>query len=249
MIMDDDEKFDMIRRDIIPHSYKGRAIGVITARSIFREFGAKIIVGGRKIQDDYYEAKARADGAVYGELADPDDKLPPPGIAYNRNQYVAWHGASSVYHTQPSAPTPVFPKKKKVLVTQENWMYEHAKAASGFNQMLLEQRAQHFRSGIYEPHTNIQMFARISQPSRIARWRILSKDSPRDHAVVDTALEGYPFTIPGDGLKDVDPSVYEACSEEVKEAIREQQRKEHRIESVYEGGEQVHGLRARLKLN
>lgn len=106
IIMDDDEKFDMIARNLIPHSYKGRAIGVVTARSVFREFGARIVVAGRRITDDYWEQKARDDGAVEGSLADPDDKPPPPGQGeYNRNKYVAWHGASSVYHTgQPSVP-------------------------------------------------------------------------------------------------------------------------------------------------
>lgn len=132
IIADDDEKFDMISRELIPHSYKGRAIGIVTARSIFREFGAKIIVGGRKVVDDYYEQEARDRGDVEGEIADPTDKLPLPGQEYNRNQYVAWHGASSVYHTgQPTVPTVATPvRRKKVPITSENWMLEHAQAAS-----------------------------------------------------------------------------------------------------------------------
>lgn len=133
IIVDEEEKFDMIHRDLIPHSYKGRAIGVVTARSVFREFGARIIVGGRKITDDYFETAAREAGVVEGELADPQDRLPPPGEAYNRNQYVAWHGASSVYHTgQPSVPSAQIAqaqRKKKVIVTDTNWMLEHARSA------------------------------------------------------------------------------------------------------------------------
>ena len=35
VIVDEDEKRDLIDRDIIPHSYKGRSIGVVTARSVF----------------------------------------------------------------------------------------------------------------------------------------------------------------------------------------------------------------------
>lgn len=134
IIIDDEAKRDLIERDIIPHSYKGRAIGVVTARSVFREFGAKIVVGGKKILDDYDEAAARERGDVEGELAVPDDKLPTPGEPYNRNQYVAWHGASAVYHTgQPSVPMaggkPVDSKKRRVPVTDDNWMVEHARAA------------------------------------------------------------------------------------------------------------------------
>jgi len=134
IIIDDEAKRDLIDRHIIPHSYKGRAIGVVTARSVFREFGAKIVVGGRKITDEYYVQEARERGEVEGELAVPEDKLPPPGEPYNRNQYVAWHGASSVYHTTgPSIPLPtgkvVDSKKRKVTVTGVNWMMEHAREA------------------------------------------------------------------------------------------------------------------------
>jgi chromatin structure-remodeling complex protein RSC7 len=134
IIIDDDAKRDLIERDIIPHSYKGRAIGVVTARSVFREFGAKIVIGGRKVIDDYNVKAARERGDVEGEIAVPEDRLPPPGEPYNKNQYVAWHGASAVYHTgAPSVPLPsgkiVDPKKRKVTVTGDNWMIEHAREA------------------------------------------------------------------------------------------------------------------------
>lgn len=134
IIIDDEAKRDLIDRDILPHSYKGRAIGVVTARSVFREFGAKIVVGGKKITDDYNVQEARERGDVEGEVAVPEDRVPPPGEVYNRNQFVAWHGASNVYHT--TAPAVQFPigkavdsKKRKVTVTGDNWMLEHAREA------------------------------------------------------------------------------------------------------------------------
>lgn len=133
IIVEEAEKRDLIARDIIPHSYKGRAIGVVTARSVFREFGARIIIGGKKVIDDYYAQAARDRGDVEGEIADQNDKLPPPGEPYNKNQYVAWHGASSVYHTGvPSVPVAngkVIPGKRKLNITSANWQFEHARAA------------------------------------------------------------------------------------------------------------------------
>lgn len=132
IIVDDDEKRDMIEREIIPHSYKGRAIGIVTARSVFREFGARIIIGGRRIIDDYDVAKARAEGAVEGEIADPTDRF-VEGEPYNKNQYVAWHGASAVYHqSAPVVQTPAGKpeiKKRRVNVNDTNWMLEHAREA------------------------------------------------------------------------------------------------------------------------
>lgn len=132
IIVDDEEKRDMIERDIIPHSYKGRSIGIVTARSVFREFGAKIIIGGKRIVDDYSVAQGRAEGVVEGAIADPEDQF-IPGQPYNKNQYVAWHGASAVYHTNtPAVPVPSGKpeyKKRKVNVNDTNWMLEHAREA------------------------------------------------------------------------------------------------------------------------
>ncbi|KAL4896532.1 chromatin remodelling complex Rsc7/Swp82 subunit-domain-containing protein [Aspergillus ambiguus] len=182
IIIDDDAKRDLIERDVIPHSYKGRAIGVVTARSVFREFGAKIIVGGRKIIDDYNVKAARERGDVEGELAVPEDKLPPPGEPYNRNQFVAWHGASSVYHTQtPAAPLPtgkaVDSKKRKVTVTGDNWMLEHAREASNYNSLLSNARRVNLE-GTYEIHTNVMQYPKIMQPTH-ARWERLPPPDPR----------------------------------------------------------------------
>lgn len=133
IIIDEEEKRDMIDRELIPHSYKGRAIGIVTARSVFREFGAQIIVGGKRVIDDYEVAKARTDGIVEGELADPNDNI-KEGEAYNKNQYVAWHGASSVYHSgAPTVPMAngkaADAKKRRIVVTDVNWMLEHAREA------------------------------------------------------------------------------------------------------------------------
>lgn len=133
IIIGEDEKKDLISRDIIPHSYKGRAIGVVTARSVFREFGARIVIGGRKIIDDYQVQAAKERGDIEGELADPNDRLPPPGEPYNKNQYVAWHGASQVYHNNapsvPLQPGKPAPGKRKTNITTSNWQFEHAREA------------------------------------------------------------------------------------------------------------------------
>ena len=134
IILAEEAKKDLIDRNLIPHSYKGRAIGVVTARSVFREFGARIIIGGKKIIDDYQVSAARANGDIEGELANPEDRVPGGGEEYDRNKYVAWHGASAVYHTgAPSVPITngkaMEGKKRRVIVTGANWMFEHAREA------------------------------------------------------------------------------------------------------------------------
>ncbi|KOS20137.1 Chromatin structure-remodeling complex subunit rsc7 [Escovopsis weberi] len=167
IIVDDEEKRDMIEREIIPHSYKGRSIGIVTARSVFLEFGARIVVGGRRIVDDYAVAQARAEGVPEGQIADPDDRY-NPAEPYNKNQYVAWHGASAVYHTNlPSAPVPMGKtemKKRRVNVNDVNWITEHAREASAFNASINAIRKFN-NQGVYDVHTNIVQYPAIMQPT------------------------------------------------------------------------------------
>ena len=53
-----EEKMDLIERHIIPNSYKGRSVNLVVARSIFREFGARVINQGKKVIDDFWEQRA-----------------------------------------------------------------------------------------------------------------------------------------------------------------------------------------------
>ncbi|KAF5021407.1 hypothetical protein F66182_6556 [Fusarium sp. NRRL 66182] len=202
IIVDDDEKRDMIERDIIPHSYKGRSIGIVTARSVFREFGARIIVGGKRITDDYNVAQARAEGVVEGQVADPEDHF-VEGEPYNKNQYVAWHGASAVYHTNvPSVPIPngkIESKKRKVNVNDMNWMLEHAREArcvqhpplcspdikilwllttnphSTFNASINAIRKLN-NGGVYDIHTNVVQYPATMQPTRARIEQVAPED-------------------------------------------------------------------------
>ncbi|KAJ8130560.1 hypothetical protein O1611_g3071 [Lasiodiplodia mahajangana] len=220
IIVDDEEKRDMIDREIIPHSYKGRAIGVVTARSVFREFGALIVVGGKRVIDDYEVAKARAEGVVEGEIADPNDRY-VVGEQYNKNQYVAWHGASAVYHSgapsQPAQSGKVDIKKRRVNITDMNWQLEHAREASRFNAELAAVRRQNI-AGVYDVHTNTMQYPAIMQPTHArieqvadssspidsnsnSRFPPLDPRIPRNFTVIDTYME-----TPATGIS---PAVYE----------------------------------------
>ncbi|KAG8525890.1 uncharacterized protein KY384_000650 [Bacidia gigantensis] len=186
IIIAEDAKKDLIDRGLIPHSYKGRAIGVVTARSVFREFGAKIVVGGRKITDDYLVAEAGARGDVEGEYAVPEDEVPGGAEGYDRNRYVAWHGASAVYHAGASSVPllngkPVESKKRKVVVTGANWMYEHAMQASRFNSLTTAQRHLNL-NGMYNVHTNFMQYPKIMQPTQ-ARWERVESRPPASHTM------------------------------------------------------------------
>lgn len=193
--LNDTEKLDLVSRDLLPHSYKGRTIGVVTARSIFREFGARIIVGGRKAVDDYYENAARAAGGE-GELADPTDTVPAVGEEYDRSQYVAWLGGSHPVDTSamyqsnlqsvlqahkqdaaaPSEPASApAPDAALVAATTQD--------ASAFNAVLTARRrallARCLAEPLLEPHTGVRFVPAATQPrgARICRLRDVAPEN------------------------------------------------------------------------
>ena len=63
------EKEELINREILPYSYRSRQIAVVTARSMFRQFGSRVIKDGRRVRDDYWEAKAIKQGFTEQDAA------------------------------------------------------------------------------------------------------------------------------------------------------------------------------------
>ncbi|KAF7131336.1 hypothetical protein CNMCM5793_004450 [Aspergillus hiratsukae] len=73
------EKDDLIQQDVLPYSYRSRQIAIVSAKSIFRQFGSRVIVNGRRVRDDYWESKARKQGFTEDDLA--GEKRPGAGKA------------------------------------------------------------------------------------------------------------------------------------------------------------------------
>ena len=63
------EKDDLIHQEILPYSYRSRQIAIVTAKSMFRQFGSRVILHGRRVRDDYWEAKARKQGFTEEDMA------------------------------------------------------------------------------------------------------------------------------------------------------------------------------------
>ncbi|KAK7744191.1 hypothetical protein SLS53_003712 [Cytospora paraplurivora] len=69
IIANQTEKDDLVNQEILPFSYRSRQIAIVTARSMFRQFGSRVIVNGRRVRDDYWETKARKQGFTEADLA------------------------------------------------------------------------------------------------------------------------------------------------------------------------------------
>ncbi|KAF7549361.1 hypothetical protein G7Z17_g6448 [Cylindrodendrum hubeiense] len=63
------EKDDLIQQEIIPFSYRSRLIAIVAARSMFRQFGSRVIMNGRRVRDDYWETNARKRGFTEADIA------------------------------------------------------------------------------------------------------------------------------------------------------------------------------------
>ncbi|KAF2401346.1 hypothetical protein EJ06DRAFT_388221 [Trichodelitschia bisporula] len=103
------EKDDLIQQDILPYSYRSRQIAIVTARSMFRQFGSRLIRDGRRVRDDYWETKARKQGFTEEDAA--GEKR--PGAAKQREAAAAAEATSAplvnlpmgevIYSNQPGS--------------------------------------------------------------------------------------------------------------------------------------------------
>ncbi|KAF2034859.1 hypothetical protein EK21DRAFT_55498 [Setomelanomma holmii] len=95
------EKDDLIHQEILPYSYRSRQIAIVTARSMFRQFGSRLIVNGRRVRDDYWESKARKQGFTEEDAA--GEKR--PGAAKAREAAAAEANHAAMAYAHPGAYT------------------------------------------------------------------------------------------------------------------------------------------------
>lgn len=68
------EKAFLIQEELIPYSYRNRQIGVVNALTIYKTFGSKIIVKGKRVKDDYFAQRARDQGFTENDFANEEDR-------------------------------------------------------------------------------------------------------------------------------------------------------------------------------
>ena len=69
LIATQQETEDLVCQEILPISDRAGSVACVTAKSIFRQFGARVIEGGRRVRDDYFEAKAIKQGFTEEDMA------------------------------------------------------------------------------------------------------------------------------------------------------------------------------------
>ncbi|KAF9107302.1 hypothetical protein BGX27_008787 [Mortierella sp. AM989] len=152
-----EERQWMIENGMLMANFKSKLIAVVTARSIFKSFGARIIKNGRGRIDDYYEANATED--------DPVDESEGDGTSRIGDDHSGLGGANG------NGLDGAFGSKRKLMhdestrhITDLNWQYESAMAVRALNSRLKELRKENPK--FLDPHTNIEQVPTLLQPSR-----------------------------------------------------------------------------------
>ncbi|KAG0307566.1 hypothetical protein BGZ99_001408 [Dissophora globulifera] len=150
-----EERQWMIENGMLMANFKSKLIAVVTARSIFKSFGARIIKNGRGRVDDYYEANATEDDLLDESEGDGASRAGDDQGGYGQNEPASGSAASKrkLMHEEMTRQ-----------VTDLNWQYESAMAVRALNSRLRELRKENPR--FLDPHTNIEQVPALLQPSQ-----------------------------------------------------------------------------------
>lgn len=212
-----EEKMDLIQRHLIPTSYKGRSVNLVTARSIFREFGARMLVGGKKVEDDFWEQKAIDRGDVAGDYADPEEAAATMAPSYgtgDHNPYQAQVTGSALVNYQAD-PT---------------WMYQVSLQTVEFNQTLTEQRNQVWLRGVKDTYSGFNFYPQASQPTRARMEKVAAVAD--DDETIECSIRYYSPDVRRKvtGLALVPQEMLAELDDEVRAAVLEQQAYERLVE-------------------
>ncbi|KAF8951704.1 PHD finger protein 10 [Haplosporangium bisporale] len=148
-----EERTWMIREGLLMANFKSKLIALVTARSIFKTFGHRIIKNGRSRVDDYYEAAAEDD---------PMDSYDREASTQVEEGSVGTAG-DDIGSSRRKRALDQFEETARPI-TGLNWMYESALTVRALNTQLKTQRKENPR--FLDPHTNIEQIPAALQPTR-----------------------------------------------------------------------------------
>jgi hypothetical protein len=210
----DDERQHLIDTGLLITRFKNPEVAVVTARSLFKCFGHKVITRGRRIKDDYYEepletvtsnSNRHFGGGNSKEAATEEEEIRDN----SRKSLIGKTSRSEGYSSQ-------------VPISNQTWMHHAALAARGFNAQLHERRAG--KPTFYDIHSNINQVP-ASYQSTICHFEFVK--SQQQSMVVEFKKKSNIHNTPiyrglGKGLLDydVESAINSLSSEEEKEQAK-----------------------------
>jgi hypothetical protein len=137
--IDNVEKGFLVDSNLLRSTFRTREISVVTARSVFKQFGHRIIRKGRKGRDDYYyteevddgeDDQSEEEGPIIKEII--EQKQPVPASSFLPQAANNIHvGKNNLSHKLTAQDT---------IVNELNWMHNAAVSARQFNTSLFSYR-------------------------------------------------------------------------------------------------------------
>lgn len=232
-IVSQEQKNGLIDAGVLPHSYKSRQIALVTARSVFREFGASIIVGGKNIVDDYYATKMREEGKVAeGSLSRDLSKrnLAKQGSWDGSEYYGAGNNPAKnvveFFERRNQHPHRVNANAELIAnattgthssqINATNWLYQHAAACSRFNSDMYYDRVRVLlieNQGIRDPYTNVLHIPAATQSSKVLSYRNVGRGKAGE-IEYETIIRDSNAIKPITGISDIPREIYEDLLDE-----------------------------------
>jgi len=144
---------------LLAHQLKHREIGLVTARSIFKQFGYRIIRKGKRIRDDYDVGDRNEN-----DLASDDEEMQD-----NEDEIDDEEKGTSDTKTgrepllRPSEATPRFQRSSIHFSKHLPWIHRAAASAAEFNSRLRAARQEQF----FDIHTNQSQVRKATHPSHL----------------------------------------------------------------------------------
>lgn len=229
----------LIQNEIIPYSYRSRKIGLVAAKSIFKDLGAKVIKNGKSPDDDYYvsvfPARGQKPKPSPGEIKQQKEEkqqqktVTTPSAESSKNQSPLVSNPAFVEQKAATAIGNAFSGSTKLNAT--NWLYQHAAACSRFNSDLYYDRVRVLlieQQGLRDPYTNTLHIPQNVQSTKVISWYKEESENTEEQNTekisCETILQSKNIIKPKTGLGDIPPEIYEGVvDEETLNAIKKQQ--------------------------
>lgn len=226
VVLSQEQKNDLVDRRMLPHTYRNRKVLLVAARSVFKEFGAKVVLDGKNITDDYQVAMQRSLGVEEGSS--------PRSTRQRKQSSVRPDDVSQQVTPQPTQTRrrneldPVTPAEGMATkLSQSNWLYHHAAASSRFNSDMYYDRVRLLlieQQGIRDPYTNVLHLPKGTQPTRVCkRYKLDSKKDSSQIIACQSRLQSSDLLRSKTGLNKVNVEIYtDVVSDDVRQAIERQ---------------------------
>ncbi|CAG8670618.1 11006_t:CDS:2, partial [Racocetra persica] len=192
----DEERDYLISTGILPTIFRSRPIAIVSARSIFKMFGSRIIQNGKRRRDDYFESSIKFDD-------DPSGK-----------------------DSEAESTIKVLPRRSNtshIIINEPNsWMYQLALSSREFNTRM--KICRHESLKFYDPHTNIEQVPLDTQSTRI-RVEMISPPFPLSSparnntstTIIEPEIKFYP--LPANPLRTLESEVMDVLPEDIKKIV------------------------------